>query len=169
MKRIILIALICGFTFTCFSQKFVIKRVDSDSISYEAGEIIRTVNAQFNICKDLTDRAKFSTELSDQIDSLHHENVWDGYLIQLNNIRLLVVDQFKVNDTTYVTQIGDEYYLNHDTLGLSISERKLVLKNRYQRLVKKYGQDKVDGDKRGVAIRDEHNLLVDYETQLQSQ
>lgn len=166
MKKVILIALICGFTFTSFSQKFVIQRVDSDSLSFEAKEIIRTVNAQFNVCKDLTDRAKFSTELSDQVDSLQYENVWDTYLIRLNNLRLLVIDQFKVSDTIQVTQIGDEYYLNADTLGLSIGEKKLLLKNRYLRLVKKYGQDKVDGDKRGVAIRDEYNLLVDYEKQL---
>ncbi len=163
MKKVILIALICGFTFTAFSQKFVIKRVRPDSISFEQKEIIRSVNQQFNVCKDITDRARLSTEM--KIDSLQHDNVWNGWLNQLNNTRLLVIDQFRMNDTIWITETDGEYYLDGDNSGLSINETIALTQFRINRFSKRHPGKFINSED-GIRMTEKLNLFISYEKQL---
>ncbi len=165
MKKIFLALIIIAVSATANAQYFVTNKVLSDTLSSHSKTLVQKVNDQLMRVDREMSQYKFRQEES--MDTIYNENLIDAWIDHLVTGYNSLVNQFAVMDTIAVDKIGEHFYLVGDSI--SIATHKLILKDRYDRLVAKWGRSKVDESTKGKAIRDEFFLWQKYENQLAAQ
>ncbi len=147
------------------AQYFVTNKVLQPNLPSHSKDLVAKANDQLMRIDREMSQYKFRMEESS--DTIYDENLidaWVDYILAgYNNL----VNQFAVIDTIPVTKVGEQFYIEDDSI--SISTHKLILKDRYDRLVANWGKVKVDESTKGKAIRDEYFLWQKYENQLAAQ
>jgi hypothetical protein len=167
MKRILIIAIaILGISFAQAQDTtkvtYVINKVVPDTIG--------TADLTFTkLVKQIGERAEtqitnYKFRLETQGDTTYNEQVFDAYIAACNNLYNQVVNQYLVNDTLVVYVIDGFHYFENELMSIEYS--RLEVKDRFDTLAKRWGEDRVRDDRRGKALITQWQLLTNFLNQL---
>jgi len=168
MRKLLLTLTITATLATAsFGQKYVINKIQSDSINQHDLTLLRTAEDIYKSAIKKLNQQVFNLEAAD--DTVYNQQLWVAYANALGKVNESLLNQYLVNDTILVFEKNGNYYLGNDTLSFSIQDSQTELKRRYNRLVSKFGADKVNESRQGEALKNEYKLLVRYLNQLKEQ
>jgi len=134
MKKLILAFTIATSAIASFGQTYyVTNKILPDTLDSYSKELVNIIKGEVARTNRVLTNYKFRQ--NEKYDTIYNETLVDLYLAQDMNLYNSLLNQFTVIDTIPVIKIDNGFYLNNDSLGLSISEQKLVIKSRYDKIV----------------------------------
>lgn len=149
------------------AQQFEVTYSKFNEVDRHGKTLIRKVENQCNVIQKQMDTYKRNQEIN--LDTIYYEQAINLYTKKLTKLRDDFINYFAIQKKVKVFKIDTQYYINNDTLGLSLSERILVIQNRLTRHETKYGKEILSTNEKYIEYKNTLTMLLDFEQQLANQ
>jgi hypothetical protein len=165
MVAFIIVAMMANGQNDTTATQYVVNKIFPDTLNTSDMKFVMEIKSRTEAVLQKIKDLKLDFDISG--DTVYNEEAMDGYGVQLSNLYNLLLNQYATSDTINVYVIGGKHYLENDLI--SLEERRTSIKNQWDELVAKWGEERVRQHKQGQAIYNEWLQLQGYITQLQSQ